>query len=348
MGCIYKRGRVWWIQYYRNGKAYAESSLSQKKMVARKLLDYREGEIAQGKMPGYHFHRVKFEDLLEDFRIDYAHKGQKRPRTAHLEAFFEGMGVTELTTARVKEYTTKRLEGGAANATINRELATLKRMFNLGKKETPPKVGHVPYIPMLDEDNVKRGFLTDEDYHALLEKLPPYLKGPVQFAYLTGWRREQIGGITWGTVNLSQRLIVVPGEMTKNSKSHTIYLNDPFLELLSHQSRNRLTGKHLDCPYVFHRDGQRIKDFRTVWNRACGDAGLGCGYRLDTKYAARWEKKGLKAGPTFHDCRRTAVRNFNRDGTPENIAMKITGHKTNSTYKRYGIVTVEDLKWAAE
>ena len=39
MGMIYQRGNIWWIKYYRNGKYYRESSKSNKKMVAKKLLD---------------------------------------------------------------------------------------------------------------------------------------------------------------------------------------------------------------------------------------------------------------------------------------------------------------------
>jgi len=44
MGTLYKRGRIWWCQYYQNGKPYQESSRSRKKMVAHALLKQREGE----------------------------------------------------------------------------------------------------------------------------------------------------------------------------------------------------------------------------------------------------------------------------------------------------------------
>ena len=71
MGSIYLRGKTYWIQYYRNGKPYRESTKGKKEVDAKRLLKLREGEIAQGKLPGIYFDKVRFDELAEDFLTDY-------------------------------------------------------------------------------------------------------------------------------------------------------------------------------------------------------------------------------------------------------------------------------------
>jgi len=147
MGCVYRRknSRKYWIKYSRNRKTYHESSGSEIKAVAAQLLKRREGEVAQGRVPGIVFDRVSFDELAEDFLTDYRINRRKSVTKAErsvkrLRAAFGGMKATQLTTAAVKRYIEKRMEGGVAHATINRELAVLKRMYRLGLMCTPPKM----------------------------------------------------------------------------------------------------------------------------------------------------------------------------------------------------------------
>jgi integrase len=74
------------------------------------------------------------------------------------------------------------------------------------------------------------------------------------------------------------------------------------------------------------RAGQPRRDFRKAWATACRQAGVPGRYR--------------------HDFRRTAVRNMERRGVPRSVATKITGHKTESVYRRYAIVSDADLREA--
>ena len=206
MGSIYKRGKTYWIQYYNNGKKYAESSKSQKKMVATQLLKKREGEISQGKLPGIHFDKVTFAELAEELLDDYIINQKKslarlQISLKHLETKFEHFSIPAITTPKIKEYIRDRLNEGAANATINRELAGLKRMLSLGAQQTPPKVDRVPHIPRLAENNTRRGFFEHGQYLALRDALPSFLKPLVIFAYKVGWRSSEIFGLTWNKVN---------------------------------------------------------------------------------------------------------------------------------------------------
>jgi len=61
-----------------------------------------------------------------------------------------------------------------------------------------------------------------------------------------------------------------------------------------------------------------------AWRAACVAAGL--------------------PGRILHDLRRSAVRTFMRRGISEHTAMKLSGHKTPSVFRRYDIVSPEDLR----
>jgi len=333
MGSIYKRGNTYWIQYYRNGKPYRESTRGTKEADAKRLLKKREGEISEGKLPGIYFDRVRFEELAEDFLTDYRINEKPSLQRAgisvkHLKGYFEGHRITQITTPKIQAYIEYRLKEGVANATINRELAALKRMLNMGARQTPPKVDRVPYIPMLKENNTRKGFFEHGDYLALKDALPSYLKGFVTFAYKTGWRLSEISNLTWSQVDLDQGIVrLEPGE-AKNNEGRTVYLDEELREVFAYQwEARKKSGKVI--PYVFrNKVSNQIQDIRVAWDRACRIAGIG---------------KRL-----FHDFRRTAVRNMVRDGISEKVAMMVSGHKTSAVFDRYNIENDTDLKLAAQ
>ncbi len=354
MGHIYRRKGVLWIKYYRNGKPYYESSHSGKKEVATRLLRRREGEISKGELPGIYFEKVTFDELAEDFLTDYRINGRdslsKAERSVkYLKKTLGGMRIVNISTAVVKNYIQTRLENGYSNASINRELAALKRMLHLGVQCTPPKVNLIPFIPTLKESNVRKGFLERSEYKGVKDVLPEELRPIITFGYHSGWRKSEILGLTWDRVDLHEGIAWLdPGE-TKNEEGRTLHMKGELLEEMKALHRKRQLG----CPYVFHRNGKPIKGFRKAWITACIRVGL-CEVLKDRE-GNPVVIKGKRSGgrvvkiPTriFHDFRRTAIRDMVRAGVSERVAMKISGHKTRNVFDRYNIVNDQDLREAA-
>lgn len=104
--------------------------------------------------------------------------------------------------------------------------------------------------------------------------------------------------------------------------------------------------------YVFHLNGARIGDFRRAWATACVAAGVGkmicpkCGRDGAERTCEVCSVAMRYSGKIFHDFRRTASRNMIAAGVPQAVAMKITGHRTDSMFRRYAIVNEEQKREA--
>ena len=248
---------------------------------------------------------------------------------AHLKAFFGQARAQALDPARVREYIAQRQVAGAANATVNRELAALKRALTLAVQGR--KILTRPHIPMLLENNARTGFFEREQFEAVYRHLPEAIQPVAAFAYVTGWRLSEVLGLTWRQVDFSAGTVRLEPGMTKNRAGRMFPFTPELWAILEAQKARTSTiqtqiGRIV--PHVFHRAGTPIKSFRRAWQTACDAAGV--------------------PGRIFHDFRRTAVRNLERAGVARSVAMQMVGHKTEAVYRRNAIVSDADLRAAAE
>ena len=331
MGSVYQRNEIWWVRYYFQGKLYRESSKSPKQRKAIKLLQRRQGEIAQGQFAGPEAEKVTFEDLVELMRADYK---QKQNRTwdrvehalKHLNPVFGNLRASAINYSRVSRYISARLDAGAARGTIHHELAALGRMLKLGVLAGRLHVR--PPLPVLKVDNVRKGFFTDDEVRPVLKHLPDWYAPAIEFGWRTGWRSGEVKGLTWSQVDFRAGTVRLEPGTTKNREGRVFpFAAFPALaELLQRQWERTQEWQRMHgqiVPWVFWRDGRRLGDHRDKWTRACRLAGL--------------------PGRLVHDLRRSAVRNLERAGVPRSSAMKLTGHLTESVYHRYAIVSEADL-----
>jgi integrase len=192
-------------------------------------------------------------------------------------------------------------------------------------------VAVIPVIHLLHEANARKGFSEREQFETVLKYLPEDLKPVVVTAYHTGWRVDS-EILTRKRPHLDLKagwLRLEPGE-TRNDDGRNFPVTQELRAVLEEQvSKTRAlelaTGQII--PWLFHLNGEPIKNFRCAWLSACKLPGV--------------------PGRLRHDFRRTACRNLERMGISRSAAMKMVGHKTEAIYRRYAIADEVALKEAA-
>ncbi|HET9741746.1 MAG TPA: tyrosine-type recombinase/integrase [Terriglobales bacterium] len=363
-GSLYRQPgcKTWMISFYQNGKQVRESTGQTDYQAARQKLNQRLGKIAAGEVVDVRLERVSVKDLADEVLRDYRINSKKSIDDVearwrlHIEPVFGHLRAMHVTTQALNQYVDARKAEGAENATINREMAFLKRAFNLGYRSTPRKVQFVPAFPRLKENPPRKGFIEDAHYKLLASNCSElWLRTMLALAYNFGLRREELLNLRVRQFNETQRTLSLDPGTTKNDDARHIVLTRESLELL----KACVDGKKADH-YILTRktrkgSNQRVKDFRVAWFKLCVKAGLGemrCSRCSSVSSSYRKQCATCKGrlsyhGLILHDNRRSAVRRMVRNGIPERVAMTISGHKTRSVFDRYNITSQADLRDAA-
>lgn len=201
----------------------------------------------------------------------------------------------------------------------------MRRGFKLGAQEDPPLVHRQLAISKLHEDNVRQGFLEQDQYERLLEELPASLKALFVCGYHTGARKNELRRVRWEQVDFENGQIRLPASQTKGNKARSLPIYGDMRRWLQHQQDTCPPGSS----WAFHgAHNSPIDNHLSGWADACERAGV--------------------PGLLFHDLRRSAVRNMKRAGIQDRVAMEISGHRTRSIFDRYDIVDAADLVSAGE
>jgi integrase len=323
-----RRTHTWYLKYYVHGKPIeisaetedydeALTTLRQKMAKAAVQVDYTE-----------HPERVRMAQLF-DLLLEFYKKHERRSTydveqkiKARLRPWWGKIKAHAVGSAVVDRYVRWRRSAKPKpqNASINRDLAYIRRALKLGAQQDPPLVLRVPHFEMLRESDPREGILPHEKYKAVRDALPVYARIALVIAYHTGARKGEIRSILKDKIDLKAGRINLPGRTTKNGKPR--YL--PIYGDLAAELDMAIASGAKDCPHLIQQDGRPVYNWKKAWATACKAAGV--------------------AGTLFQDLRRTALTNMIEAGLSEKEAMEISGHRTRSVFDRYHIVSDRRLK----
>ncbi len=308
-------------------------------------------EVAAGRFAYAEEATLTVEDLLTAYRESLVLRGKKSletfdPQRKIISAALGPLKAVEVTAATLEHARTAWLAEDRAprkDGTVSgkrRDLSTVDHYFEilrsayiLAAKKKRISVDRVPYFELAHVDNVRQGFVEEEDFWKLYRALSGVNGAPsvhadvCLFAYRSGWRRGEVEGLTFDRIDTKN------GEAwlytSKNGRGRVLPLEAELAEVIARREAARRfetpDGPSLST-FVFHENGRPLGDWRKRWARACTAAG--------------------KPGLHFHDFRRSAITNMTRAGVPAIVAMGITGHKTRAVFDRYNIPTTKDSRAA--
>jgi integrase len=324
-------GRIYWIDYlidgYRRRERVGPNKAAAEQRLREALSARTEGRYIK-KSPDA---RTLFKDLaawylgLLEVKAKRSYRRDKQ-LIANLLPHFGDKLLKDITPALVERYRQKRLsepsgrtpEKLTAPATVNREMACFKTIFNKAVNNGKAERNPAQRLKMLKENNERGRVLSPEEYARLLAHCPEQLKPVVKLAYYTGMRQGEVLGLTWKQVDLKEGFIRLRPEHTKTNEGRLVPLNRELVEMF----RAMLRG--LPGVAVFSYKGRGVAEMRRSFTAACKRAGL--------------------ENFCFHDMRHTAINNWRLEGHDYFRIMAATGHKTMNVFKRYNTVSKDELR----
>jgi len=312
MGLFKKKGN-WYIDYYACGKRKREK-IGASKTLAENVLRKRKVEIAENKyLDIRRDQKIKFEDFADEYLELHSKPNNKSwvksdlQNIKALKLYFTGKNLYEITPLLVDKFKTHRIKE-VAPATVNRNLACLKSMFNKAIEWGKAKENPVKKIKLFKENNKRLRYLEKEEIAKLLASCNGRVKPIVVVALNTGMRRGEILGLKWKDLDFRRNLIYLYN--TKNGEKREVPMNEQVKTALIR------VGKHPESPYVFCKaNAEPCKDIRKSFFTALKKAGI-IGFR-------------------FHDMRHTFASHLVMSGIDLNTVRDLLGHKSLEMTLRY-------------
>lgn len=318
----------WYIRYKTDGKLKTVAISPRKRDAETRLAAIHLARRSGGALPGEET-IYTWEDGKKRMEQEYTlgHIRQNtwwmyRDRLKLLDELFSHKPLQQFEQKWLTVWKERRQKHGAAAATINREITTVKRMFSLICSEIPaakaPQL-HLAWqdiqkTSLLTEDNYKVRALQKEQIHALIDHATPELALAIQIAAATGLRATNVFGLQYDWINPADRTITIPAANIKNKKHFLTTIPETILAQIAAIRKNNRKQRYL---FPSPTGTGHVRNMDTAWRTACKKAGI--------------------TGFSFHDLRHFFVSNLIMQGVDIGTVSKLANHSSVAiTLKRYG------------
>jgi integrase len=318
-----KDSGVWWVRYAdEHGREHREKVGP--KGLAGKVYQKRKNEIQERR---FFPERIRRREIpLAAMIDDYLKREEGRLRWLDhyvrygklWKAAFARKTLREILPGDVERYAAKRRAEGLAPASVNRELAFLRRVFNVaiedGKAETNP----VRPKMFARENNQRVRYLTDAEEQRLQQTLDESAWQLVAIALKTGLRRSEQFTLRWEHVDFRAGVLTVP--RSKSGKARHVPMNDDVRAIL------RALPSRLTSAWVFPSStGETPLDAQNFYNRV---------------FVPALKRAGI-TGFTWHSCRHTFASRLVMAGVDLRTVQELLGHQNPIMTQRYAHLSPE-------
>jgi integrase len=318
---LYKVGDSWMIDFIYKGERYRENIGPVSRTVAKEEVGKRKAKAAEGRLDmGPKIEDLVFEKVAEKYLEWY--KANKKPNSytrhffseKHLSAFFGQRRLSSISAFLVEKYKLERRAADAAPATVNRELAMLKNLFNKAIEWKLAKTNPASKVAQFKEDNSRSRYLTEEEAKRFLSFCTGNLRLLIIMAMHTGFRASELRSLRWVNVDFRNGSITVESGYSKNGEIRTVPMTPDLHAALQvvYEEREKPAS---DAFVLLSRDGTAWKDWRSAYKRALKQAGI--------------------SDFTFHDLRHCFGSYLGMNNTNPKAMMELMGHKRPEMTMRY-------------
>ncbi len=316
---IKKRNGIWHIDFFTpNGERIRRTAGTENKQQAQELHDRLKVESWRVEQVGDKPKRT-WEQAVVRYLTEHSQKKSVVTDKFHLRwvnEYLHGKQLVEISKSTLDNLKNEKLKTGVSNATVNRVLATVRKVLNAAKNEWE-WIDNVPSVKMLTEPKSRVRWLSVDEAKRIMTELPEHLAAMAKFSLATGLRESNVTGLTWEQVDLSRRCAWIHAENAKAGKAIAVPLNADALSVLRAQ-----VGKH--STNVFCYKGKIIVGANTkAWRAALVRAGVS---------DFRW-----------HDLRHTWASWHVQNGTPLNVLKELGGWADLSMVLRYAHLSSDHL-----